>query len=682
MKTRKNDYGEVKTIVKRKYTKKVKVKEEVLQNSEIELPKFIRSHPEVLKNHPGSKPITSSTYPPTSDSLYPPLIINKLHFIFRFSLLSIHSPPQSYFHNRQTKPLPIPLSQVPFSAPKGLIFTPNPRISQYSEATRLEIKRIYTLTPNTATAMSNTGNTPTGAPPGTRQPPPHTAPSTASIEDYRSNKFQLQLPGFVKGCVSELKPDGSNYVEWEFKMKRCIDRVTKVQNYLDKENMSITDPDGDGVVFSMIELAVPFEIQRRLSGSAKDALRTIRSLFFFPSRSGHMATWREVLEIKYDDVSEIGDYFRKIDQKISDLDRAGFEWTKDSITGVLYQIGLGNAFTNVNNTLNARLRSTPAIQVTAREVEETIRAEKQTHQTDNITPTFSQLDINDHADFNAFQTSPSMNRRGAGNTGVSYRSATSSRGRGVFAHTPPSQPRYLNTPTRTYQLTPRVGSQVTPKYVPPAPNVVSKFHPSLYKDSICFVCSNTGHWSDTCPTKYPPKHHQPQPSTSREPVPPRSFRLNLIDANGAAFTVDATGVEDDDGPLPDGIWASEGTLTEVWDNPDEGVSDTGATHTVTGKLTCLTDVRVLPRPIPIRVATKAPKAYVTHAGTMHVKGDDGRSIAVPDTFYSPLASSTLISIPQLIQSGGSWEAKDGKMKLVFPCGGTEVDHSCNACLGN
>ncbi|EGG05400.1 uncharacterized protein MELLADRAFT_107685 [Melampsora larici-populina 98AG31] len=617
MRTRRKDYGEAKPIAKRSYKKKEKVKDEVLLKSDIELPTFIKKHPEVLENlkrHPGLRPITPSVYPPTSDSLYPPIPINRLHFIFRFSLLSLHSPPQPYFHNRRLNPLPTPLSQVPFFAPKGLLFEPTPRVTQYSTATRLEIRRIFqrSKTIKSQSTMSNAGPPPPAAPPGMRQPPPHQT-HAASVEDYRSNKFQLSMPTYVKGSVDTLKVDGSNYAEWEFKIGRCVDRVTKTTDYLSKDGMKSSDPDGDAVVYSMIELTVPFEIQRRLSGSAKDAFRTIRALFFFPSRSGHMATWKEVLEIKYDDVSDIGDYFRKIDEKISDLERSGFEWSKDAITGVLYQIGLGNAFTNVNNTLNARLRATPTNPITAREVEESIRAEKQIHNTDNITPAFSQLDLN----ANAFNASPTMNRRGAGNTGSLYRAATPSRGRGVFVHSPQFQSRNLNSPlsrhltsppTRTYQL--------SPKFVPPAPGVVSKFHPSLYNQGICYVCHNTGHWSDTCPTKFPASPSQPSTSrsstTASTSTPPRSFRLNLIDANGATFTVDATGVEEDEGPLPDGIWASEGTLTEMWDNGDEGVSDTGATHMVTGKLEYLTDVRMLPRPIPVSVATKAPKAFVDH----------------------------------------------------------------------
>ncbi|EGG06771.1 uncharacterized protein MELLADRAFT_62948 [Melampsora larici-populina 98AG31] len=445
------------------------------------------------------------------------------------------------------------------------------------------------------------------------EPPPHSTKGT--VDDYRSNKFQLSMPAYVKGSVDTLKADGSNYTKWEFKIGRCVDRVTKTTDYLSKDGMKTIDPDGDAVIYSMIELVVPFEIQHRLSGSAKDAIRTIRSLFFFPSRSGHMATWKEVLEVKYDDVSDIGDYFRKIDQKVSDLERAGFEWNKDVVTGVLYQLGLGNAFTNVNNTLNARLRATPTNPISAREVEEAIRAEKQIHQTDNIAPAFSQLDLN------AFNSNPL--RRGAVNTGNTYRPAaltTPGRGRGVFNYAP--QPPYrVSTPTRTLQLTPKV--------VPPTPGVPSKFHPSLYNQhSPCFICHNVGHWSDTCPTRYPcaatttpsVASSQPHQSTSRStPTQPRSFTLNLIDANGTAFAVEATGVEDDEGPLPEGVWASEGTLTEVWDAQDEGVSDTGATHMVTGKLSHLTDIRALSRPIPISVATKAPKAYVTHVGTMHIK---------------------------------------------------------------
>ncbi|KAG0141030.1 hypothetical protein CROQUDRAFT_664362 [Cronartium quercuum f. sp. fusiforme G11] len=83
----------------------------------------------------------------------------------------------------------------------------------------------------------------------------------------------------------------------------------------------------------------------------------------------------------------------------------------------------------------------------------------------------------------------------------------------------------------------------------------------------CLCCGQTGHWVRACP------YNQPiSPNFSN-----RQLCLNLVDVNGSEFTAEVlpdSNANADEDPLPDGVWASEGNLTEAWDNPDEG-ADTG-----------------------------------------------------------------------------------------------------------
>lgn len=89
---------------------------------------------------------------------------------------------------------------------------------------------------------------------------------------------------------------------------------------------------------------------------------------------------------------------------------------------------------------------------------------------------------------------------------------------------------------------------------------------------------------------------------------------------------------------------------------------------ITGDLSKLTDVRPLARHIPISVATRCPRAFVTARGNLHLKADDGSPISVPNVFYLAQAHRTLISIPEVMESGGSWQGRDGVMELTFKDG--------------
>ncbi|KAG0144165.1 hypothetical protein CROQUDRAFT_47675, partial [Cronartium quercuum f. sp. fusiforme G11] len=427
-----------------------------------------------------------------------------------------------------------------------------------------------------------------------------------SDHDWKSPKFQAALSTMVKNARDRLTDNRSNYANWEYRVKHLIKTMTSCDNYLDNETTYARDPQGDRIVFSIIDLLVPTDVGRRLSRSARSAMAMIRAMFFFPSRSTHITMWKEALDTKLTDGMDIGTYLRRVEAKVLDLDHTGFAWSKDGVLGALYQLGLGSGYANVSTVLNAQLRAHPDRPVSAQEVEEAICAESQECVSNTGTadlPTFGALDLN------------------AMTTAVPGHSHTLSRGtyhpliRGSMMRGA------INT-AKIFVLDGPIRCSITPRYAmqchrPPGPPSVPYqlvSHPTYATRPLCDLhhclgCGEYRHWLRTCP------YYR---DTPRPGPPSQTMRLNLADANGEEFTAEVM-VPTDQGPLPEDIWASETDLMEVWEHPDEGVSDTGATHMVTGNLENLMDVHALTRPIPISVATRGPKAFVTHRGTLHLQ---------------------------------------------------------------
>ncbi|KAG0147694.1 hypothetical protein CROQUDRAFT_42576, partial [Cronartium quercuum f. sp. fusiforme G11] len=316
-----------------------------------------------------------------------------------------------------------------------------------------------------------------------------------------------------------------------------------------------------------------------------------------------------------------------------DLEHAGFKWSKDSVLGMWYQLGLPSSYANISMVLNARLRAHPNRPVSAREVEEAIRAKNQEHGTpgSGTLVSFNAIDLNATQGLNGnqppFVQGPTPQIRG------NYRQPMqNSMNPMTYPHTLSRQNAGIHQPTPMSSI-----------------GAAGQRRMTLRMSDLdhCLCCSQMGHWVRACP------YNQPILSNFGN----QQLRLNLVDMNGSEFTAEVlpnsnTTTEMD--TLPEGVWASESNLTEAWDNPDEGVSDSGATHNITGDMSRLTNVRALPRPIPVSVATKGPETYVTHRGTMHLRVDDGSPIPIHNTYYAPAAQCTLISLLDLVESGGSW----------------------------
>ncbi|KAG0144035.1 hypothetical protein CROQUDRAFT_95536 [Cronartium quercuum f. sp. fusiforme G11] len=84
---------------------------------------------------------------------------------------------------------------------------------------------------------------------------------SATDYDWKSAKFQASLPTMVKNTGDQLKDDGSNYTDWEYRVTRLIETVAGKENYLDDTEAHLKDQCGDWVIFSIIDLSVPADSQ-------------------------------------------------------------------------------------------------------------------------------------------------------------------------------------------------------------------------------------------------------------------------------------------------------------------------------------------------------------------------------------------------------------------------------------
>lgn len=197
------------------------------------------------------------------------------------------------------------------------------------------------------------------------------------VEEWKTVKFKLGLPKLVSGSGDGiLKNDGLNYTDWEYRVTRLIKTTCGRKGYLDDSKAHIINPDGDEVMALIVELSVPVDIARKISGCAlaRQAFLKVQSMFFFPRRSAHLSAWKNLSDIKFINGSDLPEYLKRVESKIEELDQAGFPWLKDSVKGIYYQLGLSASFTNASNTLNGRLRATPDVPIGAKQVKEIIRS--------------------------------------------------------------------------------------------------------------------------------------------------------------------------------------------------------------------------------------------------------------------------------------------------------------------
>ncbi|KAG0140278.1 hypothetical protein CROQUDRAFT_100338 [Cronartium quercuum f. sp. fusiforme G11] len=115
-------------------------------------------------------------------------------------------------------------------------------------------------------------------------------PANSPENDWKSTKFQAGLPMMVKNARDCLKDDGSNYADWEYCVTQLIKTVTGKESYLDDLEAHLRDLQGNRVIFSIINLLVPVDIGRCLSGlegSPGQQAYQGHGYWHIPSQNGH-----------------------------------------------------------------------------------------------------------------------------------------------------------------------------------------------------------------------------------------------------------------------------------------------------------------------------------------------------------------------------------------------------------
>ncbi|KAH9821922.1 hypothetical protein DFH28DRAFT_923385 [Melampsora americana] len=170
-----------------------------------------------------------------------------------------------------------------------------------------------------------------------------TALKMATATEWKSIAFIASIPKVVPSACKLLNDDSSNYEEWEFRIVSLIESITGLVGYFDQDDGIKTDPHGDRIIRNMLKHSISTRIARQISrcNSARSALMAIKADVIIPRPSTHLALWRDLLQNKLKDNSDINNYLHNVDTKIRALDRSSFPWTKDSMKGMLYQLGLG-----------------------------------------------------------------------------------------------------------------------------------------------------------------------------------------------------------------------------------------------------------------------------------------------------------------------------------------------------
>ncbi|KAG0151975.1 hypothetical protein CROQUDRAFT_405826 [Cronartium quercuum f. sp. fusiforme G11] len=357
--------------------------------------------------------------------------------------------------------------------------------------------------------------------------PPHATPL------YKSVDFFMRMPSMMKHSVVTLDPAGTKFISWKMRLWDTVDFVTKIKNYLVTDRPA-DEEHYDEVIRSMIMCSIDesFIAQIERSWSAKKTFDYIVSMFHFPSRTSHVTTWLEMGNTKFTPGDSLNEYLSRVRAKVDELDRTGFEWTRDSFLSMQMQLGLPTSgefsFNNVNMILDARLRHSHETKITARETEEAIRAEyHRMGATDPSTlPNIAALQL------------------GGNRQQPTYR---------IPAH---------QEPRRSYppQTHPPQQHQRAPPSTQPIRSTATNNN-DRYR--YCFCCGGEGHWATAC--EWNPESPNYTGNRARQSNRPPRVGANLANIECPEL--------EPDGPLPEGIFTSEGALTEPW-KEDHGMVDT------------------------------------------------------------------------------------------------------------
>ncbi|KAG0139813.1 hypothetical protein CROQUDRAFT_101033 [Cronartium quercuum f. sp. fusiforme G11] len=199
-----------------------------------------------------------------------------------------------------------------------------------------------------------------------RTMPAKNTSNESEIPEWKTINFRSKIMTIVKNSGKQLKKDGSNYRDWNFCIRDLIDDWIE-PGWLDCDDAHLADPKGDRIVLMVIKSSIETDIAMKISKapSAADATKTIKALFYFPSRSKQVACLHNMLAVCLDNDEDVDTYLRSIAEGFDELDQDGFVFTKDSLMSIFYELALPAKYSDVTSTLNGVLRVKPTDPITA-----------------------------------------------------------------------------------------------------------------------------------------------------------------------------------------------------------------------------------------------------------------------------------------------------------------------------
>ncbi|KNZ63365.1 uncharacterized protein VP01_1154g5 [Puccinia sorghi] len=345
--------------------------------------------------------------------------------------------------------------------------------------------------------------------------------------------------------------------------------------------------------------------------SGLDGFHLISDTFTLRSRSAHLGIIRDLLDLRFnlqDKSADLDSHFRKIENLVKQLTRSDFQVTEESLTGLFFQLSLPNP------------ESYPFVNVSR------------------------QLDF----------------RMEAGNYRVNNADLLRIAKTELALYRQSKKSNYDRKPDRSYPNKPD-GSN-------PQNKTPSNTSPAIPK--WCPKCRSRDHASADCP-----KNTSSTGSSNTQraaTAPPRP-----------TFTIQSAEAQDNSVSLLQPEDPTIQSITPQQLNPDvtqaemdwlmkNGATlfglDSCASHTFTNNLNLLSDCITLRKPIPLITATNTTTSFVTVVGKMTLINKTG-SITINNVYFSPDATSTLLSAECLRLGGGNIEVDDsGNVGVRFSSG--------------
>ncbi|MBW0494404.1 hypothetical protein O181_034119 [Austropuccinia psidii MF-1] len=395
-----------------------------------------------------------------------------------------------------------------------------------------------------------------------------------------------------------LKLDGSNFKSWENRLSIILDNFIDDASFLHREGPTLSSD--EKICRGILIYSLPEEIQSEILHlrPCKAIYDHLRRLYHVITRAGQLSGLEELLNIRMEVGEAPSTYTLRLRTVAERFTQRGGIFTEDLILNLLLQRGIRND--KVAKTVMLRLENEIANK----------------GQNPNLTTCHQILE-------SAYQQHQNTAASKNHNDNI------------VFNQT------YLNTTPKNddqfdaNNIDPAaLKAKPTTTFTPPL-NINSQFW--AYYPIITPPSWPTPQYPGTADLNQPKTADYYRPNYQQKPMAPVNVRFAEL------------GDEEDLMNLFQAEVTNEGSMA-----CREPVCDTGATHSLTCNREALYQFQQLTNPLPLSVATKTGgrDSFVTGIGTLAFPGLNSETVLIKNVFYSPCATTTLISPASILRTGG------------------------------